>query len=670
MTSDSPHLRMGVLGVVAISLFAALFSRLWFLQVMSAPTFAVAAQENRERVVPIAPVRGRILDREGRVLADNRNSNVVTVDREAVADETERRVLFARVAKVLGVTVADLEARFNDRRYSPLLPVPLAEDVPEAIVVHIAERGDLFPGVEAKEVAVRVYPYGSRAAHVIGYIGALSDTEFESLEAQGYSLEDQLGKDGVEKIFEKDLRGTPGSITLEVDSQGRVLRELSRTDAISGRDLQLTLDLRVQALAEDTLAQALLTARTRTPEDNPNHFAAPAGSVVVLDPNDGSIVAMASYPTFDPREFIGGIATDRYAALLDPANNFPLTNRAIAGQYAPGSTFKVITATAGLAAGVVSSGTQFLDSGSYTVPDCTGERCTFSNAGGHQNGWVTLPTALAASSDVYFYSIGADLWRFRDRYDLAIQDTATNYGFGAETGVALPGEQGGRVPTPEQKQAAHDENPTAFPFGQWFTGDNVNLAVGQGEMLATPLQLANAYAAFSNGGTVFSPNIAMRIAEPSSLDGGLPKIDRQIGPRVLRTIGLSSNVRDPILAGLIGAVRSSDGTASPVFAGFPLEQYQIAGKTGTAQTAGKEAEFDTSLFVGFGPVGAPRYVVAAVLEQSGFGADAAAPVVRRIFESLGGFAPLPDVQDAPPVCVPAPFVVTGLVTNPGGSAVD
>ena len=300
MTSDSPHLRMGVLGVVTISLFAALFSRLWFLQVMSAPTFAVAAQENRERVVPIAPVRGRILDREGRVLADNRNSNVVTVDREAVADETERHVLFARVAKVLGVTVADLEARFNDRRYSPLLPVPLAEDVPEAIVVHIAERGDLFPGVEAKEVAVRVYPYGSRAAHVIGYIGALSDTEFESLEAQGYSLEDQLGKDGVEKIFEKDLRGTPGSITLEVDSQGRVLRELSRTDAISGRDLQLTLDLRVQALAEDTLAQALLTARTRTPEDNPNHFAAPAGSVVVLDPNDGSIVAMASYPTFDP----------------------------------------------------------------------------------------------------------------------------------------------------------------------------------------------------------------------------------------------------------------------------------------------------------------------------------------------------------------------------------
>ena len=325
------------------------------------------------------------------------------------------------------------------------------------------------------------------------------------MKGAGYTLEDQLGKDGVEKIFEKDLRGTPGSLTLEVDSRGRVLRELSRTDAIPGRDVQLTIDLGVQALAEDALTQALLTARTHTPKDNPNHFAAPAGSVVVLDPTNGEIVALASYPTFDPREFVGGIDPDRYKALLDPANNYPLTNRAIAGQYAPGSTFKVITATAGLAAGVISSGTRFLDSGRYTVPDCKGEKCTFSNAGGEQNGWVTMPTALAASSDVYFYSIGADLWRFRDRYNLAIQDTATAYGFGAQTGIPLPGEQEGRVPTPEQKQAAHDENPAAFPFGQWFTGDNVNLSVGQGEMLSTPLQLANAYAAFSNGGTVFSP---------------------------------------------------------------------------------------------------------------------------------------------------------------------
>ena len=318
---------------------------------------------------------------------------------------------------------------------------------------------------------------------MLGYVGAINDTEYKTLKNDGYTLEDQVGKDGVEKIFEKDLRGTPGSITLEVDSAGRVLRELTRTDAIPGRDVQLTIDLRVQALAEDSLATALLNARTRTPKDNPNHFAAPGGSVVVLDPTTGAVVAMASYPTFDPREFVGGVDPDRYKQLLDPTNNFPLTNRAIAGQYAPGSTFKMITAAAGLAVGVISSGTRFLDAGHYTVPDCKGEKCTFSNAGGEQNGWVTMPTALAASSDVYFYSIGADLWRFRDQYNLAIQDTATAYGFGAETGVPLPGEQEGRVPTPEQKQAAHDQNPTAFPFGQWFTGDNVNLAVGQGDML-------------------------------------------------------------------------------------------------------------------------------------------------------------------------------------------
>ena len=671
MTSDSPHLRMGVLGVVVISLFAALFSRLWFLQVVSAPTLTVAAQTNRERVLSIAPVRGRILDREGRVLADNRLSNVVTVDRKLLTDERETTLLLIHLAPVLGVPYESLQKRLNDQRYSPLLPVPLAEDVPEATVMRIAERQAEFPGVEAKEVALRVYPFGTRAAHVLGYVGAINDTEYESLNNDGYTLEDQIGKDGVEKIFEKDLRGTPGSVTLEVDSRGRVLRELSRTDAIPGSDVQLTIDLSVQALAEDALTKALLNARAHTPKDNPNHFAAPAGSVVVLDPSNGAIVAMASYPTFDPREFVGGIDPDRYKALLDPANHFPLTNRAIAGQYAPGSTFKVITATAGLAAGVISSGTRFLDSGRYTVPDCKGEKCTFSNAGGEQNGWVTMPTALAASSDVYFYSIGADLWRFRDQYNLAIQDTATAYGFGAETGVPLPGEQEGRVPTPEQKQAAHDENPTAFPFGQWFTGDNVNLAVGQGEMLATPLQLANAYAAFSNGGTVFSPNIATKVLDPPAGEGAVARVKREIGPRVLRTISLTSAVRDPILAGLIGAVSSAHGTAGPVFAGFPLDQYPIAGKTGTAQTAGKEAQFDTSLFVGFGPVGAPKYVVAAVLEQSGFGAQAAAPVVRRIFESLGGFLPLPDVPPAPPVGVAPPLVVTGLVEDPSaGTAVD
>jgi penicillin-binding protein 2 len=671
MTSDSPHLRMGVLGVVAISLFAALFSRLWFLQVMSAPTFAVAAQTNRERVVAIPPVRGRILDSQGRVLADNRLSDVVTVDRKEVANEHQRDILLAKLATVLNVPVDSLHARVDDKKYSPLLPIPLAEDVPEATVTRIAEQQDDFPGVEAKEVALRVYPFGSRAAHVLGYVGAINDTEYASLKGDGYTLEDQVGKDGVEKIFEKDLRGTPGSITLEVDSAGRVLRELSRTDAIPGRDVQLTLDLSVQALAEDALAKALLNARTHTPKDNPNHFAAPAGSVVVLDPTNGSIVAMASYPTFDPREFVGGIDSDRYKSLLDPANNYPLTDRAIAGQYAPGSTFKMITATAGLAAGVISSGTRFLDAGRYTVPDCKGEKCTFSNAGGEQNGWVNMPTALAESSDVYFYSIGADLWRFRDQYNLAIQDTATAYGFGAETGVPLPGEQEGRVPTPEQKQAAHDENPTAFPFGQWFTGDNVNLAVGQGEMLSTPLQLANAYAAFANGGTVFSPNIASRILDPTTGDDTVPRVDREMGPRVLRTIPLTSAVRDPILAGLVGAVSSPQGTAAPAFSGFPLSHYPIAGKTGTAQTAGKQAQFDTSLFVGFGPVGSPKYVVAAVLEQSGFGAEAAAPVVRRMFESLGGFTPLPEVQPAPPIGVVAPLVVSGLVDDPAaGSAVD
>ena len=532
--------------------------------------------------------------------------------------------------------------------------------------MHIAERESDFPGVQAKEVALRVYPYGSRAAHVLGYVGAINDTEYKTLKNDGYSLEDQVGKDGVEKIFEKDLRGTPGSITLEVDSAGRVLRELDahRRDPWARRAAHHRPSGAGagRGLARHCIAER---GRTRTPKDNPNHFAAPGGSVVVLDPTTGAVVAMASYPTFDPREFVGGVDPNRYQQLLDPTNNFPLTNRAIAGQYAPGSTFKMITAAAGLAVGVISSGTRFLDAGHYTVPDCKGEKCTFSNAGGEQNGVVTMPTALAASSDVYFYSIGADLWRFRDQYNLAIQDTATAYGFGAETGVPLPGEQEGRVPTPEQKQAAHDQNPTAFPFGQWFTGDNVNLAVGQGEMLTTPMQLANAYAAFANGGTVYSPNIVSRILDPTTGEGTVPRVDREIGPRVLRTVSLPPAVRDPILSGLIGAVTSANGTAAPVFSTFPLSQYPLAGKTGTAQTAGKEAQFDTSLFVGFGPVGSPKYVVAAVLEQSGFGAQAAAPVVRRVFDEprCGSCRSLTCLRLLP-WRVAAPLVVDGLRRRP------
>ena len=325
MTSDSPHLRMGVLGIVAISLFAALFSRLWFLQVMSAPTFAVAAQTNRERVVDDPAGAGPDPRRAGS--GPRRQPPVERGDGRSQSDREDSVIAtssWRSSRRSSACPIDTLHARVNDQRYSPLLPIPLAEDVPESTVVHIAERESDFPGVQAKEVALRVYPYGSRAAHVLGYVGAINDTEYKTLKNDGYTLEDQVGKDGVEKIFEKDLRGTPGSITLEVDSAGRVLRELTRTDAIPGRDVQLTIDLRVQALAEDSLATALLNARTRTPKDNPNHFAAPGGSVVVLDPTTGAVVAMASYPTFDPREFVGGVDPDRYQAA---ARSRPTTSR-------------------------------------------------------------------------------------------------------------------------------------------------------------------------------------------------------------------------------------------------------------------------------------------------------------------------------------------------------
>ncbi|MBK9181026.1 MAG: penicillin-binding protein 2 [Acidimicrobiales bacterium] len=658
MSADSPRLRLGILGIVVVSLFATLFARLWFLQVMAAPTFQVAAESNRVRIVQETPVRGRILDRNGTIIVGNRQSAVVTVDREAIAEPGDREALFASLAPVLGKAPEDLEARYQDGRYNALLPLPLAEDVPEGTVVYLDERQDQLPGVSTELVAVRDYPYGALAAHVLGYVGEINESELEALASDGYELGDQLGKTGVEKTYEQDLRGTPGVTKLEVDSQGRVLRVLARRPPQPGHDVVLSIDLNVQSYTEQVLAEELANARTRRPRTSDVNYAAPAGSMVVLDPRDGAVIALASYPSYDPRVFVNGISQGQFDFLNDPANHYPLNNRATQGLYSPGSTFKLITAVAALRSGLIDARTSIVDDGEYEVPDCT-DQCIFRDSGGGVDGTVDIRRAMAVSSDVFFYKLGADFWMARGRLGLGIQETARDLGLGAESGIPLPDEQAGRVPDPETKQALHEENPEAFPFGEWFTGDNVNLSIGQGDMLLTPLQLANTYATFANGGTLHSPNIALRVQEP---DGA---VVREFGPRALRQVALPPEVRDPILEGLREAISTEEGTAYGPFAGFPLAEFPLAGKTGTAQTRANEDVFDTSLFVGFGPVFNPEYVVAAVLEEAGFGSTAAAPAVRRVFDGLAGLAPFPTASEAPLFGAPAPAATPPAEQAPG-----
>jgi penicillin-binding protein 2 len=354
---------------------------------------------------------------------------------------------------------------------------------------------------------------------------------------------------------------------------------------------------------------------------------APAGSVVVTDPRDGSVLAMASYPTYEPAQFIDGISQQAFAQLQDPAGHYPLNNRATQGLYSPASTFKLVTSIAGLETGLITPQYTVNDKGFYTLGN---PPRTYTNAFREAFGPVNLTRALTVSSDVYFYELANRFCPGRCR--TAIQDTARDLGLGAYTDFELPFEANGRIPDEASKRRLHDSNPKAFPEPQWYTGDNLNLAIGQGDTVVTPLQLVNAYATFANGGTVFAPHVGRSVI---SVDGAPV---RTIEPKVKHKVDMPASIRAPVLAGFEGVVADPKGTAYNAFAGFPLSQFPIAAKTGTAQVVGKQ---DTALFAAFGPVGDPRYAVTVVLEESGFGAAAAAPVARRIFDQAMGLPVTP-----------------------------
>lgn len=648
-------MRLGIVAVVCFALFAALFARLWYLQVLSPDDFVQAAEANRLRTVQVEAPRGRILDRDGNVLVDNRASTTVTVDRVQfdAMDSSDQQALLSRLAEELSrygspTTADDLADRVGDIRYTRYSPVPVASDVSEELKIYVEEHLDQFPSVAVERRPVRRYVYGTRAAHLLGYIGEINDTELEAREEKddSYVPGDRIGKSGVERTYEDVLRGSPAQVVYEVDSRGRpvgVVEEMSRP-AIPGKDVWLTIDIEMQAYAEDLLVEALDAARDRQPRQGPPH-AATGGSVVVLDPQDGSVVVMASYPSYDPADFVNGIGTERWTFLNDPVNSYPLNNRALQGEYAPGSTFKLITGYAALESGLRNPTEIFRDTGSYTLEECTG-RCTFRNAGSKAYGNVDVRRAMTVSSDAYFYAIGADFWRARERLgEEALQEQARVFGFDQETGIPLPSEQDGRIPTPERRSQQYDANPGMFAERNWFTGDNVNMSIGQGDVAVTPLQLANAYATFANGGTRFAPNVATKVTFP----GASNSVARTFEPRISAGLELPPDLRTPLLDGLVGVTSAEGGTATGVFAGFPHDTFPVAGKTGTAQVNGKA---DTALFAAFGPVPAPRYAVAVVLEESGFGGVAAAPVARKLFDVFAGSTPAPQLAPGGELALP------------------
>ncbi|MDQ1425076.1 MAG: penicillin-binding protein 2, partial [Acidimicrobiaceae bacterium] len=415
MAGDNRGVRLGVLGVVAIALFMALLGRLLFLQVMAAPQFADQVTKSRLREVPLAPLRGHILDSKGRVLADNRRSLDVTVDRAVIKKKTARAAIFGRLAGVLNTTPDELEKRYADVNFSPLLPLPLSEDVDETVATYLEERREDYPGVEVVEGSSRVYTYAPLASQVIGFLGAIPAAQAKDYTNKGYQPSDRVGVAGIEQSFEAQLRGKPGKRVFEVDAKNRITRVVEDIPPTPGNDVKLTIDMQVQQYAEMVLGEELRERRTQiavdtTPYgDQQVYYQAPTGSVVVEDPNNGQIIAMASYPTFDNRWFTQPVPQSVYDALFatsDP-DKAVLVNRAITGRYQLGSTMKMITATAGLLYNQLPAGAyaKFNDLGEFVPSNCDAKKDPKGcgpkhNAAGVHYGTITLPQALAVSSDV------------------------------------------------------------------------------------------------------------------------------------------------------------------------------------------------------------------------------------------------------------------------------
>jgi penicillin-binding protein 2 len=641
--NEATRVRLSIVGVIVLALFSTLVARLWFLQIASGSDYADAAEDNRIRVIEEPGQRGRILDRNGVPIVDNTILDTVKIER-GLTDE-ERATTVENLSLLTGVPPEEIEDRIDDPRISPYAPVPMEFPLDQRQLIYVEEHQNDFPGVEAVRLPIREYPNGALAAHVLGYVGEVSEDQLKYLDAQGYRPGDRIGKGGVEQTFESVLHGTPYKKTVEIDSQGRVVRTVDVQQAEAGADVYTTLDVEVQRVAEESLAQGIDGAQgfvNRNIETSLQYLDAPGGAAVVLDAETGGVVAMASLPTFDPVQLANGISRDEWTA-LNGGKSKPFVNRATQGQYAPGSTFKLISAIAGLETNqkAAEEGTEgvmadpWADDGCIELDDGT-ERC---NAGKTAHGSVNLERALSVSSDTFFYVVGLNLWA--DYYNAgdektgeAIQNVARRFGFGSPTGLPGTGEQPGRVPDQEFKEEFNDpdNNPDAStdPNARvWLPGDNISLATGQGDLLVTPLQLANAYAAFANGEELLQPQIATKVQEP----GG--DVISEIMPKSIRNVEIDPEFRTRIMDGLKGAV-VGDGTAAQAFSGY--EYGAVAGKTGTAQvgTAGNQ-KGDTSLFVGItSPDGEQQYVVAVLVEEAGFGASVAAPIARRIIDAING----------------------------------
>jgi penicillin-binding protein 2 len=587
--------RVAVLGGIALLAFAFIFFRLWYLQVLSGDTYRAEANDNRVRAIKVRAPRGEIVDREGRVLVENRVALAVKVSpKQLPADPAARRGVYRRLGEVLGMRPGGIERRVEKQlRELPYATATVKQDVDQNIVAYLMEHRSDFPGVEPERVFVRQYPQGETGAHLFGYTGEVSQKELDGSYSD-VEPGDLVGKGGIEAQYDRFLRGRNGATRVQVDALGTVRGEpLAARPPEQGRQLRLALDLDVQQAG-----QAALAGRP--------------GGFVAMDIRTGEVAALGSGPSFDPNFFSKPFSQAAFDRLNSEEAGKPLFNRAIQGGYPAGSTFKLVTAAAALEGGLITPDDVIVDGGSVQIGDIE-----FINAGKVPHGPVALRQALSVSSDVYFYLLGQKADTTGD--GLLIQRWARKLGLGHETGIDLPGEVVGRVPTPEWRNDWYERELTDRP---WSVGDNVNLSVGQGDLLANPLQMAVAYATIANGGKVVTPRLGLRIEDST----GRPL--QELAAPAAHRVDIAPEHREAILEGLRSAANDPGGTSTPVFETFPVE---IAGKTGTAETT---SGIDQSWYVALAPYPNPRYVVATTIEGGGFGAESAAPAVRQILTAL------------------------------------
>ena len=652
-TDARPDFRLVALGGFFAILFGFLVLRLFTLQIVDAQSIKAAATATQIRVVPLEAPRGEITDRSATILVGNQVSQEIVLSR---LEASQHPAVVGQVAALTNQTPAQVQAILNNVKYDPYQPAPIQTNASAATIQFLQEHPEQFPGVSVQETTSRTYPQGGTSGtHVLGYVGAISPTQLTENKGKGYSQASAYGQSGIEQFYQSPLRGTNGSQTIEVNAQGQVAGVVSQTNPIPGDTVVLNLDLGLQQTLQTALEQQILADRQSVDKRSGKVPPAPNGAAIVMDPRSGAILAMASYPTYDLTQFVGGITQANLNGILGSG---ALNNYVISGLYTPGSTFKMITATAALQNGLISAGQYVNDTGTFTVPSCIagGAGCVFVDDEAGGVGEVNLTGALTASSDYYFYNLGYLFAAQTTKYGKQpIQDVAAQYGLGQASGIDLLGGSVGRVDSAIERQKLHASAPKAFPNTTWYQGDNIEMAFGQGATAVTPLEMAIAYSTFLNGGTRYAPEVAAGLVSSSG------ELIRQYPPRVTGHVALTPAISDPILQGLLGVVQSPNGTAYETFkqyAHFNEATFSVGGKTGTASNSpGQEPN---SWFVGFGPNPNPQYVIVCVIDQGGYGASAAAPVVAQTFNWLA-------TNPVGPVKFPtasSPATTTSPTTNP------